>query len=1109
MKREAKEKYAEISEAIEQAEKAEFDRILDDIASGSKKRLIRIRNNESDIEMIYLRCRRIAIVLEYFRFRTPKQNAVLKKDCDDVIKMIAFNEYRLNTDKANVFDAADCVLALSDGGISKKDVVGVFSKQHLNDGTIYGENNEDTPELLLNIASYLLKRGEEELALRAMRYLVECSRRRAGEGSPQHREIVISIALALDTKYPQFMYDICAAENKKFVPEPNYEYTEEDSDFYWVLGLAADSLKKNEEAYEAFDKSYGIRQKLLGEDNGFTQLVCRERTVMAIKLGKNIKENVDKLRIFLEKLQNGKFSEIMDGKLALIYEVKTLYVILSVAVEGDECRECKPYLDRYGELCDVFGKDSGEVCINRRFYFNALGLYWMTVGELFKAEQFKDDIEVLKEDIIKNEASDKRCAAEAAVSVYMTAKLLITSDFATETEHKEYMRLMDHVTEKYAPTLEPSRAVVINVAAAAIMRCRHDYRAASEYMAAAEEFADRTEVQPGVFVELYTNKAVILFALNEEQRAAESAKKTLECIEKQRYEYVKYCNDKRLIGIMTFAQRAFLTVYGVLREVIKDDWALYEFVIRNKALASLTGKERNRVIQSGRMDTALAKKIRAAQDRLAEIEARAVFVDSSADYEAEREKLREMEAEFAEEFPEDTVFTDITAEAVKRKIPCNSVVVEYSLYFEAEKADSPNEETKAAFDVFVIQKTETDCSIRRVVIPNASDIVERTEKFNMILQKEAQHEADSDDLDEKERLRASLYHDLLEPVEGFMAGFETVWLAPDTVAVNLPFDVLGRSKRDIPGDRHNFVIIECSRDFLFGSDGAANGSGSLIIGNPKYLLNEKTIPPKAKQDSDKDKKHESGGNERMVSYADLRNQDICPLPFSEIEANMVSLYCGESCFVGAEASKNHLLNCGTKRNIHIATHGFFDLEEETNSLYSSCLLFAGAGNWLKNGNATEKYGNGIVTADEISRMDCRNVELVVLSACFGGMNDAVLAKGFCGMVGGFAAAGVKYVISCLWTADDFASAVLMAEFYRQYKDRKLSPPAALRAAKKYLRRVTIQELAEKNWFDIALKNGELSSEAREAVLVLSDMPPKFAPFNNEIYWAGFTCFRCN
>lgn len=193
MKREAKEKYAEISEAIEQAEKAELDRILDDIASGSKKRLIRIRNNESDIEMIYLRCRRIAIVLEYFRFRTPKQNAVLKKDCDDVIEMIAFNEYRLRAEKENVFDAADCVLALSDGGISEKDVVGVFSKQHLNDGIVCGENNGDTPDLLLKIATYLLKRGEEEPALRLMRYMVECSRRRAGEGSPQHREIVASM----------------------------------------------------------------------------------------------------------------------------------------------------------------------------------------------------------------------------------------------------------------------------------------------------------------------------------------------------------------------------------------------------------------------------------------------------------------------------------------------------------------------------------------------------------------------------------------------------------------------------------------------------------------------------------------------------------------------------------------------------------------------------------------------------------------------------------------------------------------------------------------------------------------------------------------------------
>ena len=155
------------------------------------------------------------------------------------------------------------------------------------------------------------------------------------------------------------------------------------------------------------------------------------------------------------------------------------------------------------------------------------------------AERFKEDIDVLKEDIIKNEVSDKRCAAEAAVSVYMTAKLLITSDFATEAEREEYMRLMDQVTKIYAPTLEPSRVAAINVTTAAIACLRHDYRAASGYITAAEEFADSTEVMPVALADLYTNKAVIMFALNEEQRAAESAKKTLECIEKQRCEYVK------------------------------------------------------------------------------------------------------------------------------------------------------------------------------------------------------------------------------------------------------------------------------------------------------------------------------------------------------------------------------------------------------------------------------------------------------------------------------------------------------------------------------------------------------------------------------------------
>lgn len=137
----------------------------------------------------------------------------------------------------------------------------------------------------MNIASYLLKRGEEELALRAMRYLVECSRRRAGEGSPQHREIVASIALALDTKYPQFRYDICAAENENSFPNPTMN-TPRRIRFLLGTRIGGKFVGKNEEAYEAFDKSYGICQNFWAKITGSRSLYAESVQSWRSRLGR-------------------------------------------------------------------------------------------------------------------------------------------------------------------------------------------------------------------------------------------------------------------------------------------------------------------------------------------------------------------------------------------------------------------------------------------------------------------------------------------------------------------------------------------------------------------------------------------------------------------------------------------------------------------------------------------------------------------------------------------------------------------------------------------------------------------------------------------------------
>ena len=100
------------------------------------------------------------------------------------------------------------------------------------------------------------------------------------------------------------------------------------------------------------------------------------------------------------------------------------------------------------------------------------------------------------------------------------------------------------------------------------------------------------------------------------------------------------------------------------------------------------------------------------------------------------------------------------------------------------------------------------------------------------------------------------------------------------------------------------------------------------------------------------------------------------------------------------------------------------------------------------------------------------------------------------------------MISHLWNADDFSTAILMDEFYHQYTEKKQSPPVALSIAKKYLRQVTMGELKKKGWFSPKLYLG-LSEERKIELENLERCHERMRPFKSEVYWAGFSCYRCH
>ena len=127
---------------------------------------------------------------------------------------------------------------------------------------------------------------------------------------------------------------------------------------------------------------------------------------------------------------------------------------------------------------------------------------------------------------------------------------------------------------------------------------------------------------------------------------------------------------------------------------------------------------------------------------------------------------------------------------------------------------------------------------------------------------------------------------------------------------------------------------------------------------------------------------------------------------------------------------------GKKQNIlHIATHGFFQPDNGQNSdpMNRCGLYFAGVDKVLVKGNIAlpQNVDDGILTAKEISLLDLRNAELVVLSACETGLGD-ISGDGVFGLQRAFKQAGTQTIIMSLWPVNDAATQLLMTEFYRNW-----------------------------------------------------------------------------
>jgi len=178
------------------------------------------------------------------------------------------------------------------------------------------------------------------------------------------------------------------------------------------------------------------------------------------------------------------------------------------------------------------------------------------------------------------------------------------------------------------------------------------------------------------------------------------------------------------------------------------------------------------------------------------------------------------------------------------------------------------------------------------------------------------------------------------------------------------------------------------------------------------------------------------------------------------------LLCGTS-FAQEDVAKK--AEAGKARYIHVATHGFFDLEHLKAALeggpgrgfnpeiMSAPIPSTGSGQADRPGGWNPLLLSGIVlarsdkeegwlTAEELQDLDLRGTELVVLSACETGRGELAAGEGVLGLSRALVVAGARGFMLSLWEVPDASTRELMDGFYGGlWGDKPLTAEDALRA----------------------------------------------------------------
>ena len=288
---------------------------------------------------------------------------------------------------------------------------------------------------------------------------------------------------------------------------------------------------------------------------------------------------------------------------------------------------------------------------------------------------------------------------------------------------------------------------------------------------------------------------------------------------------------------------------------------------------------------------------------------------------------------------------------------------------------------------------------------------------------------------------------LWNPLKESVSEGATIYYVPSQLLFQISLESLPMPDGSLLGSHYHFVRLSSARELVkmkSNDSGSSRENTAVLYGGLQYDMETTAMTEESKRYDLSNllvMRREIARGDSIYHELQGTKEEIL-----KIENVLKRNKWNVTSYMGTNGTEESFFNINGKspRLLHLGTCGFYysPIESEkvdylkgyTYAMSLSGLVLAG-GNaaWLGKQLPNGVLG-GILTANDIARLDLNNTDMAVLSACQTGQGKAT-AEGLYGLQRAFKKAGVGTIVMSLWSVSDMTTSEFMIAFYKCLADK--------------------------------------------------------------------------